>query len=122
MDLLKLALTTPPALVPFDYTEGAGDIILTVDASLEGWGGVLIQLVKRKKHPSRYESGIWSSVEKKYDATKRECRGVLKALKKVRYWLYWVRFILEINASVLVAKLNRSGTDLAGALVTRWIA
>ena len=110
MDLIKLALTTPPALVSLDYTEGAGDIILAVDASLEGWGGVLMQLVQGKRHPSRYESGIWSSAEKKYDATKRECRGVLKALKKVRYWLYGVRFILETDASVLVAQLDRSGT------------
>lgn len=85
MDLLKLSLITPPALVSLDYTGGAGDIILVVDASLEGWGGVLMQLVQGKRHPSRYESRIWSNVEKKYDATKREYRGVLKALKKVRY-------------------------------------
>ncbi len=122
MDLLKLALTTPPALVSLDYTDRAGDIILEVDASLEGWGGVLMQLVQGKRHPSRYKSGIWSSTEKKYDATKRECRGVLKSLKKVRYWLYGVRFILETDASVQAAQLNRSGTDLPEALVTRWIA
>ena len=35
MDLLKLALTTPPALVSFDYTKGVGDIILAIDASLK---------------------------------------------------------------------------------------
>lgn len=122
MDLLKLALTTPPALVILDYSEGAGDIILTVDASLEGWGGVLMQQIQGKRHPSRYESGIWSSAEKKYDATKREYRGVLKALKKVRYWLYGIRFILETDASVLIAQLNQSRTDLPGALVIRWIA
>ena len=122
MDLLKLALTTFPALVSLDYLEGAGEIILTVDTSLEGWGGVLMQLVQGKRHPSRYESGIWSCAEKKYNATKRECRNVLKALKKVRYWLYGVRFVLETDANVLVAQLNRSGTDLPGALVTRWIA
>ena len=104
MDLLKLALTTPPALVSLDYNESAGDIILAVDASLDGWRGVLMQLVKGKRHPSRYESGIWSNAEKKnYDTTKQECRGVLKAFKKVRYWLYGVRFILEIDANVLVA-------------------
>ncbi len=42
MDLLKLALTTPPALVSFDYSEEKGEIILAMDASLEGWGGVLM--------------------------------------------------------------------------------
>lgn len=122
IDLLKLALTTLPALVFLDYSEGAGNIIFAVDASLEEWGRVLMQLVKGKKHPSQYESVIWSSAEKNYDATKRECRGVLKAFKKVRYWLYGVRFILETDARVLIAQLNQSGTDLPGALVTRWIA
>ncbi len=48
MDLLKLTLTTPPALVSLDYSEGAGDIILAVDASLEGCGGVLMQWFKER--------------------------------------------------------------------------
>ena len=46
----------------------------------------------------------------------------MKALKKVRNYLYGVHFLLETDASVLVAQLNRGGTDLPGALVTRWIA
>ena len=78
-----------------------------------------MQLVKRQRHPSRYESGIWSNAERNYDAIKLECRGVLKALKKIRYWLYGVKFILEIDANVLVAQFNRLGTDLPGAFVTR---
>ncbi len=106
IDLLKLVLTCSPALVLLDYSEEAGKSILAVDASLEGWGEVLVQLVKRERHLSRYESRIWSSAEKKYDATKRKCRGVLKALKKVRYWLYWIRFVLKTDARVLVAQLN----------------
>lgn len=39
----------------------------------------------KKKYPSKYESRIWSSAEKKYDATKQKCWRVLKALKKIRY-------------------------------------
>jgi hypothetical protein len=121
MDILKLKLTNPPALVSIDYESG-DEIVLGVDASLEGWGSNLLQIRDKKRHPVRYESGIWSDAEKRYDATKRECRGVLKALKKVRYYLYGVHFTLEIDAQVLVAQLNRSGTDLPGALVTRWLA
>ena len=75
-----------------------------------------------KQQPSRYESGIWSEAEQKYDATKRKCQRVLKAIRKFWYYLYGVRFVLETNASVLVAQLNQSGTDLPGALVTRWLA
>ena len=33
-----------------------------------------------------------------------------------------MRFILEIDANILITQLNCSGTDLPGALVTRWIA
>jgi len=33
-----------------------------------------------------------------------------------------VKFTLKTNASVLVAQLNRSATNLPRALVTRWIA
>ena len=122
MDTLKLALTTAPALCSLDYSEGAGLIILGVDSSGNGWGAVLMQEKNGKRHPSRYKSGIWSDAEKSYDAAKRECRGVLKALKKVRNYLYGVRFLLETDASVLVSQLNRGGTDLPGALITRWIA
>ena len=43
-------------------------------------------------------------------------------MKKVRYWLYRIRFVLETDANVLVAQLNRLGTDLSRALVTQWIA
>ena len=83
---------------------------------------MIIQLVKEKKHPSRYESGIWSDGKKRNDATKRECRGVLKALKKVQYRLYKIHFILETDANILVAQLNRFSNDLPNALVTRWRA
>jgi hypothetical protein len=123
MDSLKLALTTAPALVRLDIAEGAGLIILAVDASLSGWGMVLMQQdTEKKRHPVRYDSGQWTPAEQNYDATKRECRGVLKALKKVRSYLYGVHFLLETDAAVLVAQLNSAAADLPGALVTRWIA
>ena len=85
MDLLKLAFTTFPALVSLNYSKKAGEIILVVDASLDEWGRMLMQLLQGKRHPSRYENRIFSSIEKKYNATKQKCRGILKALKKVRY-------------------------------------
>jgi RNase H-like domain found in reverse transcriptase len=76
----------------------------------------------RRQHLSRYKSRLWNKAERNYDATKRECCSVLKALQKVRYWLYGVRFVLETDTNVLVAQLNWSTTDLPRALVTRWIA
>jgi RNase H-like domain found in reverse transcriptase len=125
MEVLKEKLTSPPLLckLHYDPEDGWGDIVLGVDASLTGWGGTLGQFDdKGKKRVSRFESGLWNHAEQQYDATKRECRGVLKCLQKLRFWLYGVYFILETDANTLVAQLNRVATDLPGALVTRWLA
>ena len=71
MDILKEALTNAAALATLDYADDAGEIILAVDASCEGWGAILQQMIDGKRHPVRYESGVWSEPEKKYDAGKR---------------------------------------------------
>jgi len=42
MDCLKEALSSPPALISLDYSEYTSLIVLTVNASGEGWGGVII--------------------------------------------------------------------------------
>ena len=84
MERLKEALTNAPALSTIDYSEEAGEIILAVDASGEGWGAILQQIKEGKRHPIKYESGLWTDLEKKYDAGKRECRALLRALKKLK--------------------------------------
>ena len=53
-----------------------------------------------------------------YNVIKQKSYGVLKALKKVRYWLYGVRFILKIDANVLLAQLNRSDINFFRAIFT----
>ena len=70
METLKAALITAPALRSIDYADNAGEIILAVDASLRGWGAVLQQVdsVTKKRHPIRYESGLWNEQESRYDA------------------------------------------------------
>lgn len=123
MQALKDALTSAPALMPIDYDKGAGKVILAVDSSVTGFGGVLMQLNNQgKRHPCRYESGLWTAAEKKYDIFKLECRSLLHMLRKCRLWLYGIRFTVETDANTLVAQLNRTATDLPGALVTRWLA
>jgi hypothetical protein len=95
-------------------------IILAMNASLEDWKKILMILRNEKKHSMRYESEIWSNVEKKYDVIKKECREILKTLKKIRFYFYDVKFILKTNARVLVDQLNRFDTNLSDAFVTRW--
>ena len=69
----------------------------------------------------RYESGVWTTAEKTYDAGKRECRALLRALKKLRVWLYGIRFVVEIDTKTLLHQLNLPIVDLPGAMVTSWI-
>jgi transposase InsO family protein len=99
-------------------------IILNVDASTSiGWGAILSQLQSDGKvRPARFESGIWSPTELKYDAVKLECRGLLKALKKFRFWLYGRYFTIETDAQTLVWLLNQPPNDLPNAMMTRWLA
>src|SRR5438046_5907424 len=69
-----------------------------------------------------YESGIWSDPKKKYDALKLECRGLLKALKKFRYWLFSRYFSVRTDSQSLVWLLNQPPNDLPNAMMTRWLA
>ena len=74
-----------------------------------------------KNHSSRYESDLWTMSESKYNITKQECRELLKTLKKVHFWLYEVRFIIEININTLIAQFNRSAADFFKVLMTHWL-
>jgi hypothetical protein len=119
MNILKIAFINSFAFIFIDYAIDV--IILAMNASLENWKKILMILRNEKKHSMRYESEIWSDVEKKYDVIKKECREIFKILKKIRFYFYDVKFILKTNARVLVDQLNRSDINLSDALVTRWL-
>jgi len=64
MEDLKQALANASALAVVNYTLNPrtgeiDEIIVLVDASGEGWGGVLCQMQKEKRRPVRFESGLW---------------------------------------------------------------
>jgi hypothetical protein len=58
MNILKMAIITVLALIFSDYGPDGGEIILTVDFSLGRWGAIFSQIKNKKKHLSRYESGL----------------------------------------------------------------
>jgi len=123
MAMLKEALCNAPVSKTLDVSDGAGQIVMGVDASSEGWGAILQQEDKnRDRHRCHYERELWNKAEKRYDAGKRECRGLMKALKMFHNYVYGVRFLVETDANTLVHQLNLPANDLPGALVTRWIA
>src|SRR5216117_1926684 len=114
---------TVPILISLDFSPSALDILHHVDSSTTiGSGGVISQLQSDGTiRPARFESGLWSDVEKKYDAIKLECRGLLKALKKFRFWLFGRSFSVETDAQTLVWLLNQPPNDLPNAMITRWL-
>ena len=123
MNILKLTLTTASALKPLNYFSLVDEIILAVNSNLKKWSVILSQVNSEtdKRHSFRYKSELWIDSKSRYDAIKRECRDLLKALKKIRFWLYKVRFIIEIDANILMAQLNRFAADLSEVLITRWL-
>ena len=70
-----------------------------------------------KRHPAPYELGMWTDVDRKYDCGKLECYGLLKALKRIRYYLYGVRFLLEIDAKMPFHQLNQPASDLPVSVI-----
>lgn len=122
MRVLKEKVVTAPILVSLDLSEGAGEVILMVDACILGWGAVLMQVIEGKRHPVRFESGTWTDAEKKYDATKLECKGALHAVRRMRMQIYGYPFTLETDSRVLVDQLNNRADDIPGSMVVRWIS
>ena len=93
MESVKETLNSPPALKQIDYSPGAGEVILGVDASIDGYGGNLNQLSrdnKRVRHIIRFVSGVWSKAERNYDAVKLELRALIQSVRKLRLYLYGI--------------------------------
>ena len=119
MNILKLTLTTAFILKSLNYFFLIDEIILTVNFSLKKWNAILLQInfEINKWHFFWYESKLWTESKSRYNAIKRKCRDLLKALKKVRFWLYEMRFIIKINANILMTQFNRFAANLLKVLI-----
>ena len=73
-----------PLIYTPDEEDGfVGKVVLGIDTCGLGFGAILQQEDRgQKRHPVRYESGLWTPAERRYDAVKLECRGLLRALEK----------------------------------------
>ena len=99
MEKLKTALILAPAVKPLVYIpedDGClGGIVLGVDACWLGFGAFRQQEDQEsRRHRVRYESGLWTAAETRYDAVRLACPGLLRALRKFRYYLYRVQFLI----------------------------
>ena len=78
MKKLKTALDSPPALMLLVYMPEnvgcVGEIVLGVDACGFCFGEILQQEDREnRRHPVRYENGLWTPAETRYNAVKPEC-------------------------------------------------
>jgi len=121
VDELKDRLTKAPVLRPPNYDEGAGMMILTVDASPIGVGAMLGQEdISGKRYIYRYESQKFNNREKRYPQVKRELYGLKLIIKKLRAYLYGIRFMVETDARPIIGMLNRP--DLPNNVMSCWIS
>ena len=42
-------------------------------------------------------------------------------LKKIRFWLYEMQFIIKIDANILMTQFNRFVADFSKVLIIRWL-
>ena len=123
MAILEEALCNAPGLITLGNSDGAWQIVVGVDTRSEGLGVILQQGDENKnRHPCHYENGRWIKDKKSYDEGKRECHGLVKALKNFGNDGYGVRFLVEIDATTLVHQLNLPTNKLPGATVPARIA
>ena len=123
MNILKLTLTIVFVLKSLNYSSLTEEIILTVNFNLKKWDVILFQINSEiwKNHFFRYESDLWIISKFKYNIIKRKCRELLKTLKKIRFWFYEMRFIIKINANILIAQFNCFAANFFETLIICWL-
>lgn len=111
---LKEILSSPPVLIPPDYS-----LPFTVhcDASDTGLGAVLMQTVNGAEKVIAYYSSKLSTTERNYTATERECLAVIRAIEKFLPYIGGIHFkVVSDHASL---KWLQNVKDPTGKLA-RW--
>eukprot|EP00731_Ephydatia_muelleri_P004049 Em0002g225a len=95
---LKKRLVSTPVLVMPQFTQ---EFILDTDASGEGLGAVLSQVIEGEEKVVAYASKTLTRTERKYCATRREMLALVWATHHFRPYLYGHRFVLRTDHSAL---------------------
>lgn len=113
-DSLKKCLTDKPVLRIFQHgvpTE------LHTDASMYGYGAVLLQVFSGELHPVYFASKKTSDAEMKYHSYELEVLAIIYALRKFRVYLIGVHFKIVTDCSVFEMTMRKQ--DLPPR-VARW--
>ena len=97
MELKKRLITAPVLTLPHFHL----DFILDTDASGDGLGAVLSQVIEGREHVIAYASRVLSRTERKYCATRQEMLALVWATRHFRPYLYGRRFTLRTDHNSL---------------------
>ncbi|CAB0028804.1 unnamed protein product [Trichogramma brassicae] len=97
-EALKKALTEAPVLARPDF---ARPFIVQCDASALAIGGVLSQVFDDGEHPIVYVSRVFTSAERNYTTSEKECLALLWTIRKLRPYLEGYKFIAVTDHSAL---------------------
>ena len=95
---LKRALTTAPVLaLPIPD----GQFILDTDASDDGIGAVLSQVVQGEERVVAYFSRTITKAERRYCVTRKELLAVVAAVRRFHYFLFGQKFVVRTDHNAL---------------------
>ena len=83
---LKHRLTSSPVFL--NFPDDVSPMVLSIDASGEGMGGVLRQLTPDGPKVIKYVSKKFNSAQKKYSTTERECLAMVWCLQKLKEYVW----------------------------------
>ncbi|KAK9695645.1 RNase H-like domain found in reverse transcriptase [Popillia japonica] len=114
--MLKDKLSSEPVLKIFNHEHQTE---LHVDASQDGFGGVLLQKDTEdgELHPVYYWSKKTNDAQRKYHSYELEVLAVVEALKKFRVYLLGIKFKILTDCSAFAVTMNKK--DLC-TRVARW--
>lgn len=113
---IKSVLTSPPILANPDFNQ---QFVIESDASLVAAGAVLVQHLNGCRRPIAFFSKKFSSAQRKYSATERECLAVILAIEKFRHYVEGTQFKVITDAQSL-KWLNKVSVEGSSARLVRW--
>ena len=112
---LKRRLTTPPVFLNFPDDESP--LVLSIDASGEGMGGVLRQRTPTALRVIKYVSKKFNRAQKKYSTTERECLAMIWCIQKLREYV-WRRPVEVETDHCPLCSFNRK--NFQNSRIERW--
>src|SRR5215469_1090117 len=107
-EALKNSLINPPLLSYPHREQGAGPMIIHVDASNSGAGACLSQKQIDEVRPIAFISTLFNKAEQRYSTTEKEVAAIRWAVKSLKPFLYGIKVILYSDHLPLMYLNNMS--------------